>query len=323
MVFKKQVYFLSGLVALLALANILTVVFEPDRLFSRSAAYSWFDPRFKDQVNRISISRSSGILELERKNNKWSVLEDGAEYPARQILIEDLLKILSDKAAYPVRASAVSSHEQLGVSGENAESRIVLYGAAGQPLLDLLIGNIDVSGRGVYLRNAGENEVRLGNNEQFMGYAARARSSWYNLRLIPESETMGSTDVRRITIYPSAGSGDLSDKKASWDFTRDQNTWTISGLSVTNPDKIKIENYVRNILDIEGVDFVKNAESLSFDDSRVVIELGNGTAYTISMGPPDSTSRRNASVSGAPHIYAIAGWMADRIFRDAEFFERR
>jgi hypothetical protein len=49
--------------------------------------------------------------------------------------------------------------------------------------------------------------------------------------------------------------------------------------------------------------------------------MGNGAILTLSVGPGEAeTKRRPAKVSGSPYVYALAGWMVDRLFRDAGYF---
>jgi hypothetical protein len=334
MAYKQKLAVLSGLTGLLALVYVLTLIFEPERAGRRSAAYSWLDERQLAQAERITISGPPGsdnAVELARKNNAWYVAHDGYEYPARQLRVDDFLGLLSGKAPYPVRASTAAAHERLGL-GEGAASRILVTGAPppgreaaerGPALLDLLVGQGDQTGREVYLRKAGQNEVRSG-EDRFSGYISGSRSSWYNLRLFPESEDGGLDvdGVQRLTVYPPAADGSAPEPRI---FTRSGTGWTLSGgVAAADPDNSKVDSYIRGILNIEGDDFSAETspEDPVFNDGRATLELGDGSIRTLRLGAADESNRRLASVSGSPYVYSLAGWAVERLFRDAAFFEK-
>jgi hypothetical protein len=325
MVYKQKLIVLSGLAGLLALVYALTLVFEPERAGRRNAAFTWIEPKIIAQVEGIRVSGPSEAVELEKKNGAWRVLYNGAEYPARQLRVEDFLGLLSKRAAYPVRASTQAAQERLGLTEETA-SRIALSAASGSPLLDLLVGQGDQTGREVYLRKAGQNEIRSG-EDLFSGYISGARTSWYNLRLFPESEggALEVDAVQRLTVYPPAG-GDAESSSAGEPriFSRSGNGWTISGIEAVDPDTAKVDSYIRGILNIEGDDFSESVtpEDPVFAGARLVLELGDGGIHTLRLGTADESNRRPAVVSGSPYVYSLAGWAVDRLFRDGPSFEK-
>ncbi|MDR2259217.1 MAG: DUF4340 domain-containing protein [Treponema sp.] len=323
MVYKQKLVFLSGLAGLLALVYVLTLVFEPERAGRRSAAFNWIDPKIITQVENIRVSGPSEAVELTKKNGAWRVLYNGAEYPARQLRVEDFLGLLSKRAAYPVRASTPAAQERLGLTEETA-SRIVLSAASGSPLLDLLVGQGDQTGQEVYLRKAGQNEIRSG-EDLFSGYISGSRTSWYNLRLFPESEdgTLDADAVQRLTVYPPAGEEGENPAEPRI-FSRSGNGWTISGIEAADPDTTKVDSYIRGILNTEGDDFSESLtpEAPAFDDARLVLELGDGSIHTLRLGKADDSNRRPALVSGSPYVYFLAGWATDRLFREGSAFEK-
>ncbi|MDR0450695.1 MAG: DUF4340 domain-containing protein [Treponema sp.] len=318
MAYKRKLLILSSLAALLSLVYILSLVFDPRRSLSRSAAYVWLESRLLDQADRIVIQSPGLRVGLLRRNGAWLVSLGGDEYPARQLRVEDLLAALSRRAAYPLRALSASSHQQLGL--EQGISRITVMGGAGLPLLDLLIGKGGAAAREVYLRKANSNEVRSG-EDVFTAYTGSALSSWYDLRLFPKGPDAG--DLQRLTVFPPAGGGE---GRGSYSFTRSGNGWNLSGLETAGLDKGRIDSYIRGVLAAEGEDFIPpQAAPAPFpEEARLVLELGNGAVLTLKLGPlEEGTKRRPAEVSGSPYTYALAGWTVERLFRDAGYFEGR
>jgi hypothetical protein len=260
---------------------------------------------------------------MAKKNGAWHVSYNGAEYPARQLRVDDFLGLLSRQAPYPVRASTAAAQERLGLT-EDAASRIVLSAPSGSPLLDLLVGQGDQTGQEVYLRKAGQTEIRSG-EDLFSGYISGARASWYNLRLFPESENGGldADAVQRLTVYSPAGE-ENSNAAEPRIFSRSGNEWIITGITVADPDKTKVDSYIRGILNTEGDDFSETVQPDApvFNDARLVLELGDGSTRTLRLGTADESNRRLAVVSGSPYVYSLAGWAADRLFREASSFEK-
>jgi hypothetical protein len=339
MVYKQKLTLLSGIVGLLALIYVVTLIFEPERAGRRNAAFSWLDQKLVPQVEGIRIlsAPDAEALTLVRKNKLWYVSHEENEYPARQLRVDDFLALLSQRAAYPVRASSSAAHERLGLT-EGAAARIVLTGASpparegaevvsGPLLLDLLAGQGDLLGQEIYLRKAGQNEVRSGEN-RFSGYLSGTRQSWYNLRLFPESEDgkLEAADVQKLTVYPpaSALTGQGIESPEPQVFSRENNGWICGGITVTSLDNAKVDSYILSVLNIEGDDFSSSAkpEDPIFNDGRLTLELGDGSIRTLRLGGSDESNRRLAVVSGSPHVYSLAGWAVDRLFREASYFEK-
>jgi hypothetical protein len=328
---------LSAIIAALAVAYAASLVFDPDRVSARDAAYAWLDAKSVPQVDGIELKSANGVVALVRKNAAWFVIFDGQDYPAKEQRVEDLLALLSKKDSYPVRGVEAASHERLGLLEDNA-ARITARGGV-TTFLDLLVGSTDASGNDVYLRKAGKNEARSG-ALSISNYVSSAKTAWYNLRLFPETERLAVDGVQRVivTLPPAddaegglpADSADAADALAvpaapvTLTFARADAGWTVNGQEADAP---KVESYVRAILDAEGDDFVAgetaaDSSAPSFNEGRIVLELGDGTSRVISVGAKLDSNKRNASVSGSPYVYSLADWVAQRLFRAEPEFKK-
>jgi hypothetical protein len=325
MPYKQKVLFLSIIVAVLALIYAGTLVLTPERLNSRNAAYTWLESKWADQADRIEISNSGETLTLVRRNALWYVEQDNAEYPAKQGRVEDLLRALTTRAAYPVRSAAPSSHERLGLS-EDAASRILVRGGAGTPLLDLLVGDGSAAGNEVYIRKSGQNEVRSG-EDKFTVYLSPSPTAWYNLRLFPEAPVFDM--VQRVTVISPAGETDEEPAPAvPLVITRSGPLWTLEGVAEDALDTTRIDSFIRAILDAEGDNFVTGMQAgdLASGEGSIHLELGDGTFRTIRLGPvmpageEGGTGKRIAVVSGSPYVYTLAEWTVSRLFQNVSYF---
>jgi len=312
MTYKKRFIILVSIIAVLALLYAVSIISNSFIVNNRSSSYVWLEPKSAQKVTRIVINEERQGTELVKRNDQWFVLNDNIEFPARKIRIDDFLSVLTTRSTWPVRSNSASNHARFGINEEDA-NRIVVYGEY-SVLLDLLVGNEDVYRNESYFRKSGFNEVRAGDSS-IRTYLTSPVTSWYNLRLIPESEggNFDVTNVERLTVSSNA---------QTQVFSRRNRTWEISGINVENPSVNNIENYIRTIVNLEGDDFVN---SISRDDpllvNRVSLELGTGRIINIRLTEADETGRVYAHVSGKDYIYSIPAWVAGRIFRDASSFE--
>jgi len=323
MTYKNHFIALVALIAVLTVTYITSVIVTSD-IGYKSSSYVWLDSKSAEKIVRIVIKDADNEIELKKKNNQWFVSHNGIEYPAKQLRVEDFLKILTIRSSWAVRSTSASTHERFGLAqteGQSGQSvsRVTLYGET--TLLDLIVGNEDVFKNEIYLRKAGQNEVRSGDNA-IKSYISSPITSWYNLRLIPETEN-GSLDingVQRMSVNAPAEGGGTPQV-----FSRKNRRWEITGVSVENPDQNLIDTYIRQVLTVEGDNFESsvNSDDPMFDKTSIVFELGNGRIVTIRFSPADESGRRFAHVSGKDYIYSIPTYQSEKLFKNASSFVKQ
>ena len=312
MTYKNRVIVLCSMIGAMALIYAGSIIFNSG-MISDSSSHTWLDSRTAQRVTRIVIDTQEQGFELIKRTNQWFVLHNGHEYPARQIRIDDFLSVFTKRASWPVRSTSDATHERFGMLEENA-SRVTIYGEY-SVLLDLLFGNDDIFRNETYIRKAGNNEVRSGDSSVRV-YLTSPVSSWFNLRLIPESENENFDigNVQKLSVTNGA---------ETQVFSRANRRWEISGVNAVNPSQNIIETYIRTILNLEGDNFI---DTIHRDDpvlnhNRIEMELGNGRIITIRLSEADETGRMLAHAGGREYIYSIPSWSAGRIFRPALSFE--
>jgi hypothetical protein len=323
MEYKKKLTGLLILIGVLAIIYTSSLVFTPEHMGKIDSSYVWLYSKLALRAAKIVIvpaeSQDSPVgVELIKKNNQWLVLNNGKEYPARALRVDDFISIFTKRSQWPVRSLNASSHGRFGLDSASA-TRITIHGE-NTVLLDILIGNTDVTGREVMVRKYGQNEIRSGDS-MVSSYISGPANSWYNLRLIPESEDgkVAVDNVQRLTVY-SEGETQV--------FSRRNRQWNFSGLEAVNLDQSSIDSYVRSVINTEGDDFSDEISPSDpmFSHSRIVLELGNiaaGGIRTIRLSEADDTGRRYANIDGSEYVFSIPSWAAVRLFRSASDFERR
>ncbi|MDR2143642.1 MAG: DUF4340 domain-containing protein, partial [Treponema sp.] len=271
--YNKKIYTLAGIAGVLAIVYLLALFFDPARVNARNASFTWLSAEARDMADRMEISRpGEEALLIQRINNRWFAALGGGSVPVKQGRIDDLFRILCTRGAFPRLGSSASSHEDLGLSAENASRLVIRGGAATPPLLDLLVGNDDSAGREIYLRKNGENEYRSG-DRLIKSYVSGAATSWYDLKLFAENR---ADAVQRIRISPfkdGDGDGDFS-------FFRSENNWVPesgipaeSGTPGGESFGTAADAYVRNIFEIQGDDFLspEDAAGIEFNAGRLSV----------------------------------------------------
>jgi hypothetical protein len=317
MPYKKKLIVLLTIIGSLVLIYTISLLFDPEVTGTRSASYVWLDSRLAARAARIVISNpGQDANEFIKRDGKWFIVHDEIELPVRQLRVEDFLGIFTSRASWPVRSTTAASHPRLGLDVETA-SRVTIYGE-NSTLLDILLGSSDVTGREINVRRHGQNEVRSGDN-LIRVYILGTVNSWFNLRLIPESEDgrISVNNVQRLSVFKE-GETQI--------FSRRNREWVVSGISVASPDQSAIESYIRTVLNTEGDDFVHtiSGDDPIFNYCRIVLELGDGSIRTIRLTEPTEESFRIfASVDNSGFVYSISPWAARRLFRTASDFERQ
>jgi len=312
MTYKNRLIFLGSLIGALILVYIVSIIINSD-VGSKSSSYAWLDSKSVGKIVKIAIKDNENGYDLIKTNHQWFVLNNGTEFPAKQLRVEDFLKILTTRSSWSVRSTSASTHERFGL--EKPSGRVTIYGDT--VLLDLLTGYEDIFKNEIYLRKEGQNEVRAGDNA-IKSYISSPVSSWYSLRLIPESEN-GSIDlssVQRLSVYTP---------QETQIFSRRNRKWEISGVTVEKPDQSIIDSYIRQVITIEGDNFEDSVKSndpmFNTSTTSMSIELGNGRIITIRFSPIDYSGARFAYVSGKDYVYFIPSYQAGKLFRSAASFE--
>jgi hypothetical protein len=307
---KKRVAPLLVLIFILGLANMLVFLLSPERKSQRSSVYTWLDERYLSYADRIEIYGLYENIVLTRKNNIWVMGAPSdtsppgnspSDYPVKQYRVEELLDSLTRKRNYPVRSSAVDP-EILGLG--TGASRITVRGGAGLPLLDLLIGSIDVSGKEVYLRKAGNKEIRSG-PDLFTIYTNSTPQVWYDLRLFPE---LTPDMVQRVHLSLLPGEDQIT-------IARRNNGWIIENTNMPLPNG---ESWVRSIIEAQAENFTNIQSTETY--ANITLELGTGAVKVLNIGSPLADNSRIAIVSGSAHSYSLSEWTVNRLWRDSSFF---
>ncbi|MCL1928227.1 MAG: hypothetical protein FWG07_05480 [Treponema sp.] len=327
MPYKKKLILLGSLAALLAIIFILTIVFDPARTNARNERFTWLPAGARDEADRIEIFRGEERLEIVFKNGVWVVPFGSVDVPARQARVDDLFRLISTRGAFPRRGSNSRSHAELGLDGS---TRLVIRGGGGLPLLDLLIGKDDSTGRAVFLCKRGEQEFRSG-DRLISAYVNGEQNSWLNLKLFDEKSV---AQVQRVLVHfkDYYGTGEEISPVPYEDYTitRGGDNWLLSAGgngSFTEVEKTRTENWIRAILEAQGEDIIplqqESMEEINNAFPAVALfrmELGDGSSLEFKTGDITEDGRCLTSVNGKPYLFIFSQLTSTRLLRNRDFF---
>ena len=303
MSYNRKRNVLLTLVIVLSLVYILGLVFDS----SRPAAFAWLDSRLLDQADEIEIYGPEGRSVLRRRNNVWFFSAGSQELPVRQHRVEDLLAELSGKGRYTLRADSAEARQRLGL---DAASRIIIRGGAGLPLLDLLVGWGDATGREVYFARAGRREIYSGEDRLSL-YTDSRPGFWYDLRLFPPAITAAMIQEAEISL-PAAG--------VRYSLRRSGSGWLVPGNEGLDLNGSRVSSWLRSLLEGEGEDFGPQAPfddpsgGLALIEGSITLRLGDGTSFSMQAGSADETGHRYAAVTDSALVYLISERTFTRLF---------
>ena len=320
MVFRRKVLLLSLIICSLSFIYAASFFFDPE-LKQDNELYAWLDERFLPYADAIEIAGSAGNIVFTRKNNIWVVsgysnfYQRIFDYPASQNRINDLLGALTRRGHYPVRSELLDKYEQYGL-GANT-SRIIIYGGAGLPLLDLYVGYIGHTGQ-IFLRKSGK-QIRSG-EDIFTVYTENGKAYWFDLRIFAE---LHSSAVQRIGFIPPEGFG------AGLYYIRNRNFWINENDGSVMPE---FESIVRSVTETHGEDFFPvdayaNADWMNF--GSIGMWLDDGSYRNITLGTLKYNHMGNAVEGNAGAViylalvpdtglvYVLSEWTIRRIWPQA------
>ncbi|MDR2181436.1 MAG: DUF4340 domain-containing protein [Treponema sp.] len=305
--YRKKITVLAASAVLLALLYALTLIFDPARVNERNAAFSWLDGNSRDLIDRLEVYREGEApFIVTRENGAWVSPLGDVNVPVKQGRVDELLRLLTTRGAFPRRGSSAASHGELGLG--DGGTRLVLKGGAGLPLLELIVGKEDSAGSEVFLRRRGEDVFRSG-ERLIASYVNGSRVDWYDLKLFGQYEAPPVDRIQRVRIM-SGGEATA--------FARGGGGWVFDNGGAVSPEKA--ESYLRSFFESSGEDFVYPADS-GESEALVTLELGDASVITVRLGAPlDESGKRLALVSGKPYGYLLPQWTVARLLRDREFF---
>lgn len=309
---RKKIQILAGTSAALALLYIITLFFDPQRAAARNASFVWLPGEGRDSADRIEITRPEGEkFTLARREGKWFAEQGPELFPVKQGRVEDLLRILGVRGAFPRRGGAASSHAGLGLSPDTAFRLVIKAGPSVEPLLDLMVGSPDTAYREVYLRKNGQNEYRSG-DKYIRTYVSGDAESWYNLRFIEEG---GADSIQRVQVRPyKDGEGD-----GDYTLVRSEGGWIFENNPGETPSKELVTRFLENFFILQADKFLPRteAEGLEFRAARVSLEMGDGSTVIL-QGAEETGGLYPLMISGSPNIYLASAYVRGKFFEKKE-----
>ena len=317
--FTRKALVLGGLIEDLAGTYVLGLVFSPARVEKRRAAQPLVEGLKIEAVAAIRITGPEGTLELDKKAGGWVLPLGGRDYPGSASRVQVLLDFLNEVKRIRLATENPELWNDFGVGAE-ATRRLELRDSSGNSLLQLFIGNQEMSLSGDYVRVQGSNEVLL-SDRSFAYYTGTDPRYWSELRVLPEG--LKGQDIVRFSLDTQAVFGEqgpggaarytllLKDGKAG--------AWEVEGQPGASLDAGEIEKLLNSIADIEANEFavgVSGEEAgLAKPRAQIVISTSGGQDHRLLIGAEAGERQHYLSREGSDYVYRVAEWRLQGVVR--------
>jgi hypothetical protein len=316
--FRRQVLVLSILIAVLAGAYILGLVFSPARVSKREAETPLLPALKKELVAKIALASAEGSLELTRSGESWSIPVGDQTFPASESRIDTFFDFLEELKRSRIVTDNPDSWTDFEV-GTDAASRIQLLDASGQALVDLIVGKSSAGGNDNYVRLEGSNEVVL-TNSAFHYYLNVQTRFWAHLLILPEE--LEGRDIMRISVrsdlvFPDGGPGDLdytlllSDERPG--------LWQVAGEPDTRLDSDAVDRLASDLADLEGTDFAVavSAKEAGLDEpsAQILISTLDDRDFRLLVGSLIGENQAYVAREEREYIYKVSEWRLKGILK--------
>jgi hypothetical protein len=327
--YKKKLFSLSILFALLLLTYIFSFVFDPAR--RQEKTFSWFDLRHSYLADRIEIAGISGGAILVRINSVWylraalnsNITESNntgsvivADLPVRQQRVDDFFQVLSEKVRYTLYSKNANLQQAARLSlMPSSASRITIFSGSAPPLLDLLFGTAAAFGTDIYITRGGRQQSIYLGEDRFTFYTDSSPRLWLDTRLLPRTYSLAALQDVQLDFFANTNAAPLL-------FRRNTSGWIIPDTQIAL-NNASVEAWSKAILEIEAEDFAPEIDRETFAaDAIVTLRFGDGAVFTIHIGNENEDGSRNALVSSLlqggrlynePYTYVLSERTIERI----------
>jgi hypothetical protein len=245
-------------------------------------------------VDSIVIQRKADTLHLVKGRGLWTVngqLASGTE-------MEGFFKQLADTTSPEIAAENSASHQRMGVDSVN--SRRVKIFSAGQPRVDVFVGERGPDYQSSYVRRPGEQRVYL-RYGPFAGFIDRGVDDWREHRMANvKPDSVARIDVQRKNLRYS-----LVRKDGKWAFG--------NGGAV---DTAAVSRLIKNLSPLTATGFATadDAKKISFakPDLRLVVKDAKGGTMVNLIADSMPNGYWVRADSGGP-IFRNGVWIADEM----------
>ena len=195
--FKREIYILTGVAAVLSLVYVVGIVTAPGARAAREQRRTALPVIERSVVAAIEINHGETVLQREGDADVWWLVgTENERLPARAERVDAVIDALSD---LEVRRTVTSNRNRHVALGFDQPMSVVVTDRSGNATLDLEVGSVVSGASTVYARLRGSDTVvELRGNLSF--YLSRDTTYWTDRRLVRDTFDAASA-VRLVYQY--------------------------------------------------------------------------------------------------------------------------
>jgi hypothetical protein len=322
--FRRKVLILGMVIAVLAAAYVLGLVFSPARMGKREAETPLLPGFNRDQRNLaavVELSTAEGSLKLFKKGESWVLPGGRLEYPVSRSRIDALFDFLAEMKRTRIVTDNPDAWPDFEV-GDAAPRRIRLLDEAGNILTDIIVGKAATGGGDDYVRRGDSSEVVL-SNRSFEYYLNVEDKFWSYLRIFPED--LEGQSLMRISIDSEVLFADGTPGPLKYTLVLDaeqQNLWRVAGQPQLPLDNAAVDLLANNLADLEGTEFaaaVDRAEAgLTDPAGQILLSSQDDRDFGLLIGGTTGEDQLYVARQDGVHIYKVSEWRLKGILKTGD-----
>jgi hypothetical protein len=253
-----------------------------------------------EEVSALTIADAEGNqLALAKSGDGW-VLPNKGDFPVDGEKVTPFLEKIAAVQADRLVTQTEGSHARLQVAPDEFNRRLELTLADGMTS-ELYVGS-SAGAAATHVRTEGQPQV----------YLTGELAAWdANPQVTAWVDTLYFTVPQTATTHLT-----LENQNGTFEFARDGNTWTMSGLEEGETlDQAAVTSLLSQAGSVRLTDVLGTEEQANFGLAEplaiVTLETEDGT-YTLQVGARDDVTNSYVfNVSNSPYYVRVAGWAGD------------
>lgn len=304
------------IVAIVLVAVQVGVLVYLGRAPKRAAGASLLPTLSSKEVEKITITKSGTTVEMERVGPIAAAAPDGGAapdptwrivkpvaYAADKASVKTLLERLEKMSvsAEPISKKTDWHDEKFGV-GDKTGTKIVLIGAGGKTIAELILGKSD--GGRTFLRKPGEDAVHQATG--IMAYAFDKKADDWRDKIIFDlkDDQIAKVEIRGAETIVLARDA------------KDAVKWTAESPAGLKLDNAKAQSVARTFAGLRAKEFGTeklDAAGLDKPETAVVAHTKDGKSHTLLIGKKKGQHDVFVKRADADTIFVIGSWQADQL----------
>ncbi len=316
---KRKIIVLSSILGVLVLSFLFGRIFSTDKQYRNTYEINLFSKINKEDIYSLELFSAETSTLLVKDGTGWKVIINGRNFPADEKKVDEFLQKLLNLKTKRFVTDNEERYTDFNIAPE--KERIVLYGAEGDVLEEVLLGKgEDVQGE--YIKASGSKSV-FGVDADFGFYVGRDTAYWSDLRVFPGE--LQEKEIIRIDLFAENLRVSEDGPPVTADlslFAADENgrlVWKLEGNEDASIQQNTVTQIINAFTGLRAEQFSPGpVNSAGAPLAAAEVTAGDDTKYVLRVEERLDGAGFLCTTDSASYGYNINNWNLARIFKTEE-----